>query len=371
MRPYHSPSSIKLAQRCERAWAEAYINGRRSPGTPATELGTAMHTVGEDWYGGRPPAWTSLPGQIFQSGAHLLPHPKRCESVLVESPIGNVPISNPDPNGPQSVRVIDGVRWAGFRDLIAKPTRVECERLGLPYGPALLDDYKSSANIARYALTVAELGNDLQCNLYGYATCEDFDQAFTPARWVYFETKKVRRAKAVDVVVFREQALRVIEPCNTLARSLDSLVDVAAATKNPRACNDFGRVCEHHKSQPGGTCDARRSIGGLVQARVPKKETNTMDPKIAAKFAGLTKKAAAVAEAPPPEDNPDADAGEGEQEGEAPPPPPASKAKAPPAAKAVAAPVAGKPSKLAALVAKYEAKQAELAAIAAEITAAL
>jgi hypothetical protein len=382
-RPYHSPSSIKLAQRCEHAWAECYINGRRSPGTPATELGTAMHTVGEDWYEGRKPAWHTLPGQIFQSGAHLLPHPTRCADALVELPIGDVPIDNPNADGPQTVLEIDGVRWAGFRDLVAIPLDEEADRLGLPRGRASVLDYKSCANIARYALTEAELAADLQCNLYAYATATDWQRDRAFARWVYFETKKVRRAKAVDVIIARDAALEIIAPCNALARQLDTLVDVGAAVKNPLACNDFGRVCEHHKSQPGGTCDARRSIGGLIQARVRKAETTmALKPEVAAKMAALRAKAAGAAEAPADEtETPDdgRDEGDGESEtGEAPdttaaaaPKPKLGVGKPTPAKPAAPVAPGAKPSKLAALVAKYEAKQAELAALGAEIAAAV
>jgi hypothetical protein len=370
-RPYHSPSSIKLAQRCEYAWALCYIEGLRTPGTAATALGTDGHTVLEDWYEGRAPAWDSFPGQVMHSGVHLLPHPDAVEWLAVERAIGDTPIDNPDKDGPQRVREIDGVRWAGFKDSIACPSRVECDRLGLPYGPVLLFDYKTSANIGLYALTEAELLADVQANLYGYDTCVEFDQIETPARWVYFETKRVRRAKAVDVTIHRDAALEVIAPCNARARDLDTLTDLKAATKNPRACGDYGG-CKYHVSR-GGPCDARRSIGALVQARVPKKEqTMAIDRS---KFEALKNKAnaaAATAEAEPETDAP----AEGEADAPAAAEPDATKpAPAKPGPKPgpkPTAPAAGaKPSKLAALVTKLEAKEAECAEIKAEIKAVL
>jgi hypothetical protein len=301
--------------------------------------------------------------------------------VLVESPIGNVPIVNPDPGGPQAVREVDGVRWAGFRDLLVKPTRAECERLGLPYGPALLIDYKTSANVGRYALTPETLRDDLQACLYALSTCEDFEQDETPARWVYFETKKVRRAKAVDATISRDHALHVIAPCNTRARELDSLTEVAQATKNPLACGDYGRTCEFHKSV-GGPCDARRSIGALVQARVVKKEPNmALDQATKDRLANMKNKFNKAAE-PPPEDAAE-DTSEDTTAEEAPAeetPPPAEEKPKPALAKPKLAPKtpaaaadkpapAAKPSKLATLAAKYDAKEAELAAIGAEIAA--
>lgn len=392
-RPYHSASSIKLAQRCEYAWGLRYIEGLREPeitwaqieaGAPheprqrSTALGKYGHTVLESWYLGGTPDWQSFPGQVMLSGAHLLPHPERVEWVGVERPIGSTPITNPDKHGPQVVLEIDGVRWAGFRDLLARPTPAEAKRLGLPAGRVSLIDYKTSADIGRYALTDMGLHEDVQANLYAYATALEQDTSHVFARWVYFETKRVRRAKPVDVAISRDNALRVLDPCNTLARQLDSLADLQAATKNPHACGDYGG-CEFHKSR-GGPCDARRSIGGLIQARVPKKETNTMpmNPDLKSKFANLTKKSAPPAESEPeapPADETEAEDVEGESE-EAPAKPAPAAAKPKPAAPAAAAAPrttapTGKPSKLASLVVKLEAKQAELDAIKAEIREAL
>jgi hypothetical protein len=368
-RPYHSPSSIKLAQRCERKWAECYLNGRRDPSTPATELGTAGHIVLEDWYEGRDPEWESFPGQVMHAGIHLLPHPEQCASVLVEQPIGDIPYDNPDEHGPQWVLEIDGVRWAGFRDLLAVPTEAEAARLGVPPGRMTLFDYKTSSNIKRYALTEAELRADLQCNLYAYATMVDWKRDEVHARWVYFETKAVRRAHAVDALIDHADALAVIEPCNTLARHLDTITDVAATVKNPLACNDYGRTCIHHKSV-GGPCDARRSIGSLVQARNPKKDTYTMalTQEQKDRFAKIK---GGTAAAPPPAADAPADANDDTATDDADVEAPAATKPTPPAKRTAAAPPAAgaKPSKLLALAAKYEAKQAELAAIGAEIAA--
>jgi hypothetical protein len=236
--------------------------------------------------------------------------------------------------------------------LLARPSRAECDRLGVPYGPVLLDDYKTSSSIQRYALTEAELLADVQANLYGYATCVEFGQDFTPARWVYFETKKVRRAKAVDVDIHHDAALAVLEPACALARQLDTLVYASAAAKNPLACGDYGG-CQYHQSR-GGPCDARRSIGGLIQARVKKKEpTMAISPDIKSKFSKL--KGAAPADAPA-EAPAEGDAPEGETETEA--------AETP-------APKAAAPSKRAKLLADLEAAEAKVAEARARLLEAL
>jgi hypothetical protein len=347
-RPYHSASSIALALRCQHAWAKRYIDGVREPEvtwadieagaehTPrqrSTALGKAMHTVGETWYRGGSPAWDSLPGKVFLSGAHHLPHPTRVDEAIVEQAIGNVEIDGgpcqhdgcgrPRSEHPCGVpwhayetdrptRALDigGVLWAGFIDLQARAP-AELARLGIEdvADGWLLSDYKSSADVNRYALTPEGLWNDVQANLY----VVHMGHARVPARWVYFETKKVRRSRPVDVRMHLDHALEVIAPCVALARELDTLERSSDAPKNSNACGDYNG-CPHHVTR-GGTCDARRSLGGLIQARVKKEPTHmAISPEKRAEFearrkslaehakaAGNVAVSAAPAEAPPAE----------------------------------------------------------------------
>jgi hypothetical protein len=380
-RPYHSPSSVKLGARCKRAWALCYIAGLREPeiswaaieaGAPheprqrSTALGKAGHTVLEDWYEHRTPAWQSFPGQVMHAGVHLLPHPDNVEQALVESPIGSERIDNPDPNGPQSARTIDGVRWAGFKDLVAyAPGELARLEIDAPDGWALFD-YKTSAHIQRYALSPAELAADLQANLYAYDVCERFALDVIPARWVYFETKRVRRARPVDTTIARARALDVIAPFNAIARELDTIAAVDSAEMNPQACGDYGG-CQYHVSR-GGPCNARRSIGGLIQARV-KKDTNTMplDPKLKSKFDKFTKKNAEAPEESEAPEEAEAETEAPEAETEAPAETPAPKKPGPKPGAAKPAVAGAKPSKLSKLVADLEAAEARVTEIKAQI----
>ena len=251
-RPYHSASSIKLGQRCKRAWAYCYIDGLRDIEVPWSEieaglivlprvrslsLGKAVHAVGEAHYKHQTPRWESLPGQIFASGLGLLPHVEESNAIEVEQAIGN-PAS---PNG-LALKAC-GVLWVGFRDLLVD---------------ALQIDYKTTSNIAKWALTPEQLHNDLQCALYTLDLAQRLNIYEIKSRWVYMETKAIRRAMSVDTAMSLDHALSVIEPAAQLAHELDTLERSADAPQNTHACYDYAG-CQYHRSV-GGPCDAQRSL---------------------------------------------------------------------------------------------------------------
>ncbi len=313
-RPYHSPSSIATGRRCRRAWAYTYIAGIRDPEVPwneawahalpadvsprtrSTALGKAMHAVGEAWYRHEPVAWTTYPAQIFLSGAHLLPHPERVTWAHVERPIGTLAHTMPvGEHAPPTVIEVHGVRFAGYKDLVACAPQ-EHARLDID-ASTVLYDYKSTASIARYALTPDALAADVQCNLYALDTMDVLGVDAVAARWVYFETKRKRQAAPVDVRVTRANALRVLEPAAELARELDAIDAVDDATPNPDACEDYGG-CTFHVSR-GGPCNARRALGVSI-ARAHKERHTNMTEEMKAKLEALRagqKQAAPAADA--------------------------------------------------------------------------
>lgn len=347
-RPYHSPSSIALGASCHYAWARQYIDHARDPNIAWREelttlkwdhglglfvlprtgervtaaqrgsaLGLGLHATAERWYEPKrgEPDWAWFPGQVLASGKHLLPEPSKIERVVIEAQIGNEPlrsISQPRPGAPTSAIEVAGIMWAGFVDLEAHGGD-ELARLGVtaPDGVAVID-YKSTSSIERHALTHAELLANPQAALYAIAVGTRLGLAAVPERWVYFESKKVRRALAIDVTAELSRAHDVIGPCADLARTLDMISQSADAPKNPAksvtengvtipACNLYGppdRInCRHHMTN-GGTCDYRgRRFGSVVHQISKKKEVAIMVTKEAfeAKKAELAAKKAALA----------------------------------------------------------------------------
>lgn len=301
--------------RCPRAWALCYIAGIRAPefawddsAAPvrarAPALGKAAHAVFESWQRGAANVnWRDLPGQVALSGAHHVPHPDRVHEARVEAPIGNAPLP-PRPDSPDAPRVayeLHGVLWAGFRDLLVSAPG-EFVRLGIdaPDGWVLYD-YKTTANIEQYALSPAELATDPQACLYVAATCDELGLDELPVRWLYLETKKRRASLPVDACIRAHDAKNVMVEYAVKARELDQITSVDAADMNAGACGEYGG-CYYHVSN-GGPCNARRSIGGLIQARVPKKDTSSMalDPEALSKFASFKSKNGSAAPASEPE----------------------------------------------------------------------
>lgn len=342
---------------CDRAYAYRYIAKIREPEyewddksapprSRSRAVGKAVHAVLEAWQRGETPNWRDLPGQIALSGAHHVPHPDRVHVARVEAPIGNVALPpNESPDAPRVAYELHGVLWAGFRDLlVSAPGEFIRLKIDAPDGWVLYD-YKTTASIERYALTAAELAVDPQACLYVAATCDELGLEELPVRWLYLESKKRRESRPVNAVIRAVDAKARLEEYAVRARKLDEIADVSQADVNTRACGEYGG-CYYHVSN-GGPCDARRSIGGLIQARVPKKDTIKMalDPAAQAAFSKFqaNKNGVAKAAPPPPVEAPDAPADEAPAAQES-TPVQTTVAPVKPRAKKAAAPSAGTPA---------------------------
>jgi len=200
-----------------------------------------------------------LPGRIFLSGTHLLPHPTRCEART------EINIGTPHADlswGPCNALEIGGIRWIGKRDLTARIDAVEAARLGLR--ETVLIDFKTCANIARYAKTTDDLRGDIQCNLYALDVMRETGDAICAARWLYLASKEVRGARAVDVEIEHAHATDVVCAAAEVAKHLDTLTCVEMSTPNPDACYAYGGCM--YSQNIGGPCDARRSLGAAIRA---------------------------------------------------------------------------------------------------------
>jgi hypothetical protein len=196
----------------------------------------------------------------------------------------------------------------------------------------------------------------------------EIDQPTLPARWVYFETKRVRRALPTDVLIEYSRAVDVVSAAAETTRTLDAIERSSDAPQNVNACEDYGG-CSYHVSK-GGPCDARRSVGKLISLRLKGKKSMALTEEQKAKFAKFGKKDGAT----PPADaeTPPADGG-GETPPAAPPAKPAKpRAKAPsPTAGSKAAQVAALSTRLTAAEAAAEAANADVAKIVDELAAVI
>lgn len=307
-RTYHSASSATLGARCRRAYAYCYIDGLRAPevswadiqaGKPhlpaqrSPALGTAVHKIGEAYYG--PPEarakidWFDLPGQIYHSGIPWLPQPGAM-TALVEASIGVVDLPpSPHAHAPTTALEVEGVLWGGFRDLVLiDPYLMRGGDWPAPELKAwhqegtLLVDYKTTSSIAKWAKTPSELLTDLQHALYTIDVSRRYGIPWVASRWLYLETGSRRRAHPVDVEQRVDDAYEVVAPFNRLVRELDQIDNSLDAPCNPAACDQY-RGCEYH-SRVGGPCPAVESVWASVPVQVRRKDRPMISSSTSAKF---------------------------------------------------------------------------------------
>jgi hypothetical protein len=269
-RQYHSASSISTGRRCARAWYYYYVARIRPreytwaeieagadapPRARSKALGTAVHAVGEAYWRGEAVDWHSRPGEIYQSGLHLLPSPEDCARVSVEGSLGPDQAPGSDTQG---IR-IGGILWAGRRDLVYQ----------LDAAPApVLVDYKTTSSVARWAHTAEELSVDLAACLYAVSVAREWALpagARVDCLWPYLETGRRRHAVGVRFSVDTAAAADIIGAAAEDARRLDRIRVEDDAEPDPSACAAYGG-CDYHESN-GGPCRAVRRYGRLVALR--------------------------------------------------------------------------------------------------------
>jgi hypothetical protein len=313
-RLYQSPSSVKMGDNaspsgCELAYAYRYVAGLRepevawrdirtgvievapwgvrpadgqcTPGQRSKALGVALHRFMQRWALGKRVRWTSLIGQIAASGIHLCPPPGG--EQLLETALGDHPLPpSRHKDAPTHGLLIDRMVWVGLLDRLVK--------VG---GLWLLIDYKSSADLKKYVPTPEALAVDLAACLYVVGVCRRLGLSRLACRWIYFETKKVRRAVAVDFSITLKDALRVVRSYGETARHLTTIraVDQATPNPNPEACDAYGGC--YYARKLGGPCTVRRSFSQLIQLHQKKDpQMAVTEEELNARFAAASGKAA-------------------------------------------------------------------------------
>jgi hypothetical protein len=316
-RLYHSPSSYSKGLDCQTAFVLEYFEGKRPPRVTWDEikdnpnheqrgsaLGVAIHAVLEAWQTpGGEPDWTGLPGKVALSATRLIPQPDRVLKRYTEGGIGRAPMPpGADEHAPTTRLSVDGVWWAGYRDLLVSAP-AEFKRLGIhaPDGWVLYD-YKSTRSIDQWALDPDELLVDVQANVYAVDVCELLGLTRIPGVWVYAETLAKRREETREVMLELSRARDVMGEANIFARQLDALADawqkggvqLKDVPRNVESCGKY-RGCPHHPSR-GGTCPVERGPT-LVKLRRKAARTEVEQHQMALPASVLKRQAEAKAAA--------------------------------------------------------------------------
>ena len=209
-----SYSQIKTFTSCPRKWWINKIAGVATPSTPATELGSAVHTAIESYLVHGTPFPVTRAGQIATHGAHLLPAPGSCTREQVERavlvPIGVLP-------------------FKGVVDFIDYRNNV----------PAIVD-HKTTSD-ARYADTPEALAGDWQMLSYAAWAFSVSTHPALEVRKNYFLTRGAR-AWSVSATVTRADVDAVVPE---IARTVDRMVECgsrgeADAPQNYDHCAAYG-----------------------------------------------------------------------------------------------------------------------------------
>lgn len=217
---YVSPSQLATFIECPRKWGWEKLEGIRGLQKPTAALGERVHKIAEAWLSNATPPPRDetftiddkiyYPGQIFESGMHLLPPPG---SGFVESMF--------------SWRIFNGridFAWKG------------------PECPAVLD-HKTTSNLG-YAKTVEDLKTDPQAIIYASAALEETQAHAVDLFWVYYKTGKPYKAERVHLRVTREYAAEQLRPLESLANYMLDLRRSGARAKdlppNADACQNYG-----------------------------------------------------------------------------------------------------------------------------------
>lgn len=274
-----SPSSIKLARMCERAWGYRYILGYKEPEAEWSEflpgarlaqrptdkeelkawnrlrrpaLGKAVHSLLEDWYAGRPVDWHSEPGRILLPALMYFPHPSKghykTEQKLHSSFVPEI---------------TDGKHNYEFNAFI--------DLMGVQYSAVNSEhvcDLKTTSSFD-WALKPDELLLDTQGIVYPLYVMQKYRVLAIQPRWVYALTEGEPKARAVDFRVTYEGALKralpIFDEGAVLIQKIRDRADPNGLAANVAACDMYHRKCVYHHSV-GGPCNAESSPGKMARA---------------------------------------------------------------------------------------------------------
>ena len=285
-----SPSSIKLARMCERAWGYRYILGYKEPEAEWREflpggslaerphqskpnptlaeqealkawnrlrrpaLGKAVHSLLEQWYAGRTndDDWHSEPGRVLLPALFYFPHPSK----------GNFQTEAKIPDS--FVRdITEGKHNYEFNAYI--------DLLGAEYGAVTVEktnDLKTTSSFD-WALKPEELLLDTQGIVYPLYTMHFYGVRTLQPRWIYTLTEGEPKARAVDFRVTYEGALKralpIFDEGAVLIQKIRDRADPNGLAANVAACDMYHRKCVYHHSV-GGPCNAESSPGKIARA---------------------------------------------------------------------------------------------------------
>jgi RecB family exonuclease len=225
-----SKSRISTYRDCPRKFWYKYKKGHRTPGTPATRRGKAVHDEAEAFIKNQIQGLTE-PTLLAARQQNLFPEPSQV--VMCEVDWSDL----------EEIRIC-GLRLNGQADLIYQEG-----------GELVIRDWKTRSDLsADYVPDAVGIMDDLQLNLYTYAASHVFPEV---DEFVVEHVNMLRATKGgpeTEVVrgrIRREEAFEYVEG---LEPTIESMIrtyrkdDIEAVRKNTDSCFKYGGPC-HYKGE--------------------------------------------------------------------------------------------------------------------------
>lgn len=239
-----SASQVDTFLSCARKWAFRSIWKIDGPPDSSAILGTAVHSVAEDYLtagkepdvhkalrlpkgGGYPGENEHYPGAIFQAGRHLNPAPgtvyvegrKKWRTPVArwQGQMDGLTVLVP-PEAAQAMNIQPGFRYPYDRFLDGnKPLAPRFgERLTV-LDHKSTSDFKYQKQPHATAYNVA-LQDDVQANLYAWAALQEFPTDLVDLLWIYYRTRGRPEARKTHITVSREHVTGKIQEIDKTAR---------------------------------------------------------------------------------------------------------------------------------------------------------
>lgn len=239
MADHYSATQVDTYDLCARKWAFDKIDGIDSPPNASAALGLEIHGQLERYErDGIQLDLTTKAGEIAMTGLHFLP-PPGTPGMVVE---GSFMLS------------AWGHRYKGLKDLSLPPGVLPPPLLWVPgdplptywdFDPSIptVIDHKSTSDF-KWAKTRENLPDNVQAAIYGAEAMIRYGTDRARLRWVYYRTKKPYKAKAVQIVVTRDQIEKTLIRIKTLSDEMtvirQSGLKALDLPPNAKACSMFG-----------------------------------------------------------------------------------------------------------------------------------
>lgn len=238
-----SASQLRMHARCERKWYLRYVGGWPIPFSVATNTGTIVHALLENYFNTgrleltqdqREELGTETPDQVELAISGLVHYPQRKAPLLVEQEIWV-------PDGPVPIK--------GYADLIH-----------MAPGTPTVFDHKTTSNW-KYTKSAAELSRDPQAIVYTRWAMKESGADHALFKHVYYLTRKGQkknRTRVSGTVITQEHNDSEFAKLNKQLERMKELSktnDPSEAEPNYDACWDYGGCPFRHycnKAKKGG-----------------------------------------------------------------------------------------------------------------------